>query len=85
MTFNKSNTKDKEILTGVGFQPTKKLYTKAKDVMYVESSFVRFDKDGVVMDFKPAGGITFTQDTPPKSLGKIRKLPNKQQWKVYYT
>lgn len=40
-----------------------------------KSGFVAFHKDGFVIDFKPSHIIP---------SAKVRKLPNKNQWKVYY-
>jgi hypothetical protein len=72
------------MLHGIGFKPKKILWRK--EMMQIDNprGIIRYDSDGFILDFKPGGGVMFTQDVPPKPLGKVRKLPNKQLWKVYY-
>lgn len=40
-----------------------------------KNNFIAFHKDGFVIDFKPSHIIP---------SAKVRKLPDKNQWKVYY-
>jgi len=56
-----------------------------------KEDLIRFDKDGFVVNFKPGDGFQYSgsdfgdKTSSSQPIRKIRKLPNKQQWKVYYT
>lgn len=83
--------KEKQVVCGKGFKPKQIFYdvnSPTKGIRYLnlgKESAVRFDKDGVVLNFKPCSQIGYiTNDDVVVEKTRIRKLPNKQQWKVYY-